>query len=147
MWFGKFDEFFIFHDTFFPLTRKIHDIKEGSCFLNRGTRTKFFLAVKVTNNVNMIRISFFLKAVILLLSWCKILFSNINWIQLLWFVSVICVFSFGALIYWGLFYNYWTLFKISVLLKIIKNYIVASHIIQNTYLVWSYSLCLFLFCR
>ena len=38
-----------------------HNTKEGFCFLNRGTETKFFLAVKVKNDFNIIHNSFLLK--------------------------------------------------------------------------------------
>ena len=64
-WFGKYDAFFIFHDTVFPTYPENHDTKEGFCFLNQGTKTKFFHSVKVCD-FNMKRISFLLKQ----LGWC-----------------------------------------------------------------------------
>ena len=60
LWFRKFDEFFIFHDTVFPTYPESHDTKEGFC-LNQETRTKFFFAVNVKNDFNMIPILFLLK--------------------------------------------------------------------------------------
>ena len=60
-WFGKYNAFFIFHDTIFPAYSENRNTKEDFCFLNRGTKTKFFLTVKVKNDFNMMRISFLLK--------------------------------------------------------------------------------------
>ena len=65
--FGKYNAFFIFHDGVFPTYPENHNIKEGFCFLNRGTKTKFFLAIKVKNNFNR-SVSHFIKTVMLLLS-------------------------------------------------------------------------------
>ena len=59
-WFKKYNVFFIFHYTFFPTNPENQNTK-GFCFLNGGTETKFFLAVKVKRNFNMIHISFLLK--------------------------------------------------------------------------------------
>ena len=59
-WFKKYNVFFIFHDTIFPTNPENQNTK-GFCFLNGGTETKFFLAVKVKRNFNMIHISFLLK--------------------------------------------------------------------------------------
>ena len=59
--FRNYDAFFIFYNTVFPTYLENHDIKENFCFLNQGTKTKFFLAVKVKNNFNMMCISFLLK--------------------------------------------------------------------------------------
>ena len=58
---GEYDAFFIFHDTVFRTYPENHNTKEDFYFLNQGTKTKFFLAVKVKNNFNMMRISFLLK--------------------------------------------------------------------------------------
>ena len=60
-WFGKYDAFFIFHNTVFPTYPENHDTKKGFCFIHWGTKTKFFFAVKVKNDFNMMRISFLLK--------------------------------------------------------------------------------------
>ena len=60
-WFGKYNVFSIFHDTAFPTYPENHDTKEGFSFLNGGTETKFFLAVKVKNDFHMIRIWFLFK--------------------------------------------------------------------------------------
>ena len=77
-WFGKYDAFFIFHDTGFPTYPENHDTKEGFCFPNRETKSKFFPTVKVKNDFSRC-VSHFL----LFLSWHKILFSSINWSQFL----------------------------------------------------------------
>ena len=64
-WFGKFNAFFIFYDTVSPTFPEKCDTKEGFCFLNRGTKTNPFLAVKEDKKVKkefyMIRISLLLK--------------------------------------------------------------------------------------
>ena len=60
-WFGKYNVFFIFHNIVFPTYSENHDTKEDFCFLNQGTKTKLFLAIKVKNDFNMMRISFLLK--------------------------------------------------------------------------------------
>ena len=54
-WFGKYDA------IVFSTYPENHNTKEGFCFLNRGTETKFFLAVKVKNDFNIIHNSFLLK--------------------------------------------------------------------------------------
>ena len=103
LWFRKFDEFFIFHDTVFPTYPENHDTKEGFC-LNRETRTKFFFAVNVKNDFNMIPILFLLKQ--LCCCWPDIRFFSLIWTGVSFCNSFqLCVFSFCALIYWGLFYN------------------------------------------
>ena len=116
-WFGKYDAFFIFHDTVFPTYPENHDTKEGFCFLNQGTKTKFFHSVKVCD-FNMKRISFLLKQ----LGWCCL---DIRFFSLILLgvsfcnsLQLYCCFSFRALIYWGLFCNYWKLFYIYLLLII-----------------------------
>ena len=109
LWFRKYDEFFIFHDTVFLTYPRNLDTKEGFCFLNQGTKTKFFLAVKVKNNFNVMGISFLLKQ--LCCCYLNIRFFSLILIEgsFLKFISVISSFSFCTLIYWGLFYNYWPL--------------------------------------
>ena len=52
LWFRKYDAFFVFHDTDFPTYSGNHNTKEGFCFLNWGTKSKFFLTVKVENDFN-----------------------------------------------------------------------------------------------
>ena len=42
---------------FLPTFPENHDTKEDFCFLNQGSKTKFFLAVKVKKDFNMIHIS------------------------------------------------------------------------------------------
>ena len=101
--------FFIFLNTVFPTYPESHDTKEGFCFLIRGTKAKFFLAVKL-KKISVDASLIFIKTVMLLLSWHKILFANINWCQVLKFISVTCSFSLYVLICWGLFYNYLTFF-------------------------------------
>ena len=60
-WFGKCNALFIFHDTVFPIYPENYDTKEGFCFQNRGTKTKFLLPVKVKNDFHMMHITFLLK--------------------------------------------------------------------------------------
>ena len=86
-WFGKY-AFLIFHDTVFPTYPENHDTKEGFCFLIWKTKTKFFLAIKVSIDAYLI----FIKTAMLLLSWHKILFANINWSQFLKFILVMFFF-------------------------------------------------------
>ena len=74
-WIGKYDAFFIFRDTIFPTYPKNYNTKESFCFQNQGIKT-FFFAVKVEKDFNMI---IFIKTVMLVLSWYKILFSSITW--------------------------------------------------------------------
>ena len=61
-WFGKYDAFFIFHNTVFLTYPEKLDTKESFCFLNWGAKTKFFLAVKVQNDFNMMHIQVFFQA-------------------------------------------------------------------------------------
>ena len=58
---GNLMHLLIFHNTVFPTYPENHNTKEGFCFLNRGAKTKFFLAVRVKNNLSMMRTSFLLK--------------------------------------------------------------------------------------
>ena len=53
--------------TIFPTYPENHDTKEGFCFLNRGTKTKLFLAVKI-KTISIDAYLIFIKAVMLLLS-------------------------------------------------------------------------------
>ena len=119
---------FLFIKIVFPTNSENHNTKEGFCFLNQGTRTKFFLAVKVTNDFNMI------------------------WISFLWKQLCFCCLDvrFFSLILTGVsFYNSSHLYvffflridKLTIVLQlvnlilnlyIIENYIAFSFIIQNT---------------
>ena len=78
--FGKYDAFFIFHDTVFPTYPENHDTKEGFCFLFRGTKTKFFLLLRL-KKISIEAYLIFIKTVMLVLSWHKILFPSVNWSQ------------------------------------------------------------------
>ena len=71
---------FSFFTIVFPTYPENHDTKYGCCFLNREIKTKFFHAVKVKNDFNMMGISFLLKQ----LCWCCLdIRFNINWSQFL----------------------------------------------------------------
>ena len=61
LWFEKYYALSIFHNTVFPTYPENQDTKDSFCFLNRGTKAQFFLAVKVKNSFNMMRISFLFK--------------------------------------------------------------------------------------
>ena len=60
-WFGKYDTFFIFHYTVSPTYSENHDTKISFCFLNQGTKTNLFIAFKVKNDLDVMRILFLLK--------------------------------------------------------------------------------------
>ena len=60
---------FIFHNTIFRSYPENHDTKEGFCFLKQGTKTKFFLAVKLKKWFQYDAHFIFIKTVMLLLSW------------------------------------------------------------------------------
>ena len=113
---GNMMHFSFFTIQFFPSTQKIV-IPKVFIFYNEEQK-QVFLAVKAKKNFNMIHISFSLKQLccccldIRFFSLILIVISFCNSFQL------ICSFSFCALIYWGLFYNYWILFYICVLLGI-----------------------------
>ena len=99
------------------------------CFLNHETKANLS-CFKVKNYHNVVHILFFIKTVTLLPSWYKIIFSNINCSQfLLQFISVI-FFSFPCIDI--------TLRIVLQLLNVvlspcvIKNYIVASHVLYKT---------------
>ena len=64
-WSRKYNAFFIFYDTVSPTLPEKCNTKEGFCFLNRGTKTNPFLAVKMDKKVQkefyMIHISLLSK--------------------------------------------------------------------------------------
>ena len=105
--FGKFNAFFIFHNRVFPNYQENYTTKEGSCFLNRGTKTKFFLAVNVKNNLNRCVSHFYYNiyaaAVLTYIRFFSLILIGVSF-------SVICSFYFCAVICWLLFYDYLTLF-------------------------------------
>ena len=118
-WFRKYDAFFTFHDTVFLTYPENHDTKEGPCFLNQEIKTKFFLVVKLENDFNRC-ISHFYENSHAFVVLTKILLTVINWSQF---------------------------FNVILNLCVIENYIVPSHLIWNTDLVWLHSLFVLLFCR
>ena len=103
--------FFIFHDTVFPSYPENHNTKEGFCFLNRGTKTKFFLAGKVKNDFQMVHISFLLKQL------CSCCLDIIHLIYRFFFFLCIDILRIVL-----------QLLNFVLNLCIINNYIVASHL-------------------
>ena len=67
---------FIFHNTIFRSYPENHDTKEGFCFLKQGTKTKFFLAVKLKKWFQYDAHFIFIKTVMLLL------FFSLLWIDI-----------------------------------------------------------------
>ena len=66
--FGKYNAFFIFHDNrVFPTYTENNDTKEGFCFLNGGTKTKFFLLLRL-KTISIDAYLIFIKTVMPLLS-------------------------------------------------------------------------------
>ena len=135
---------FHFQSTLFPTYPENHNTKEGLYFLNRGTKTKLFCVVKVKNDFNMMHISFLLKQ----LCWCcldrtfvslillGVSFSNsfqlyVVFLSVHWYTED--CFTITESCFKSVYYYF--------------NYIVAPQLIQNTNLIWSYFLLLFLFCH
>ena len=62
-WFGKYNTFFIFHDSFSHLPRKSW-YQKSFCFLNQETKTNFFLAFRLKTILMWCVSCFLLK------QWC-----------------------------------------------------------------------------
>ena len=134
---------FLFIKIVFPTNSENHNTKEGFCFLNQGTRTKFFLAVKVTNDFNMIWISFLWKQLCcccLDVRFFSLILTGVSFYNSshLYVFFFLCIDKLTIVL---------QLVNLILNLYIIENYIAFSFIIQNTDLVSLYYLFLFLFCR
>ena len=101
-WFGKYNAFFIFHNSFSHLPRKSW-YQRRFLFSKPRDKNKIFLAAKVKNDLNMIRISFLLKQL-----YCCCL--DIRFFSLILIGVNFCnSFSFMSFFFCALFYSYWTL--------------------------------------
>ena len=120
-WFRKYDAFFIFHDTVFSTYPENRNTKERFCFPNRGTKRKFFLAGKVKNDFNKIRIWYLLKQ----WYWCCL---EIRFFSLILLVVRFCN-SFQLYVFLDILRIVLQLLNVVLNLCIINNYIVASHLI------------------
>ena len=107
-WFGKYDALFIFYDRGFPTCPGNHNTKKGFCFL------KFFLAVKIKNDFNMMHIYLFFIKTVMLCCCLDIKFFSI--IYILFFFLCIDILRIVLQV-----------LNIVLNLCIIKNYIIASH--------------------
>ena len=130
-WFGKYDTFFIFHDTFSPTIPEYHDTKIHFCFVNREIKTNLFLALRLKT------ISMWCVSCFLLKQWCCCcldirLFSPTqigdsfccNSFQLCFLFLCIDIILRIVL----------QMLKVVLNLCVIKNYTVASHIWYKTHI-------------
>ena len=97
-------------------------------------------SVKVKSYFNMMCISFLLKQLcaVAVLIQDYFLQYHLESVLVIHLSSIFC-FSFCALTYWGLFYNYWTLFEICVVLIIT----LLCPTKYKTHIFWSYPLFVF----
>ena len=126
--FGKYNAFFIFHDGVFPTYPENHNIKEGFCFLNRGTKTNSFLLLRLkTISIDpylillkqlcccCLDIRFFLL-ILIGVSFCNLLQLYFNFM----FFFFLCIDMLRIAL---------QLLNVVLNLCVIKNYIVASYLI------------------